>query len=86
MNTLIDTFSVTDLRHKTSKVLKEVEKKGFIYLLRRSRPEAAIVNINYLKALQESYEDYLDTIEFDQTIKLKRVSLTKHKKSVAKTR
>lgn len=80
MNTNIATFSVTDLRHKTSEVLRSVADQGFAYLLRRSKLTAAIVDPDYLTALQEAYEDYLDTLEFDQTVGLKRVSLGEHKK------
>lgn len=75
MDTSIVTFSVTDLRHKTKKVLKEAGERGYVFLLRHSKAEAALVDINYLAALQEAYEDYLDTLEFDKTIGLKRIPL-----------
>lgn len=54
MDTSIATFSVTDLRHKTNKVLEEVKEKGCVYLIRRSKLEAAIVDIEYFKALQQA--------------------------------
>ena len=75
-----DTYSVTDLRHKTNEVLKQAAAKGFVYLLRNSKAEAAIVNLEYLMALREAYEDYLDIIEFDKTILLKKIPLGIHKK------
>ena len=78
MDTSSVTFSVTDLRHKTNKVLKMASEKGFVYLIRRSKTEAAVVDIGYLNALREAYEDYLDTLEFDKTIDLKRIPLSKH--------
>lgn len=81
MNTNIVTFSVTDLRHKTAQVLKKVTSHGPVYLLRRSKLEAALVDPNYLATLEEAYEDYLDTLEFDQTIGLKRIPLLRHKKT-----
>lgn len=81
MNTSVATSTITDLRHKTNKVLLQAEEKGYVYLLRRSKLTAAIVDIKYLTALQEAYEDYLDTLEFDETIKLKRIPLVKTKKS-----
>ncbi|OGF98648.1 hypothetical protein A2153_04115 [Candidatus Gottesmanbacteria bacterium RBG_16_38_7b] len=84
MNTLNDTFSVTDLRHKTSEVLDKVAEKGIVYLVRRSKTEAALVDMEYLAALQQAYEDYLDTLEFDQTVSLKRIPLSKHKKAHGK--
>lgn len=82
MNTNNDTFSITDLRHKTSEVLKQVASKGFVYLVRHSRPEAALVDLEYLNALKSAYEDYLDTIEFDKTINLRRIPLEVHKKKL----
>ncbi|MBI4226491.1 type II toxin-antitoxin system Phd/YefM family antitoxin [Candidatus Roizmanbacteria bacterium] len=81
MDTSINTSTITDLRHKTNKVLQKAEEKGYVYLLRRSKVAAAVVDVKYLNALQEAYEDYLDTLEFDKTIKLKRIPLIKAKKS-----
>ena len=72
-------FSITDLRLNPLKVLAEAKTRGFAYLLRRSKAEAAIVDIDYLNALQDAYEDSLDTIEFDQTVSLKRIPLSRHK-------
>lgn len=84
MNTSIATFSVTDLRHKTSKILKEIKEKGYVYIIQRSKTAAAIVDINYLNALKEVYEDYLDILEFDKTVGLKRIPLEDHKKRYSK--
>ena len=84
MDTNINTFSVTDLRHKTNRVLKEAAEKGIVYLVRHSKTEAALVDLDYFNALREVYEDYLDTVEFDKTIKLKRISLDKRKKTSRK--
>lgn len=78
MDTSMDTFSITDLRHKTLKILKQLNQKEIVYLFRRSKPEAALVSLNYLNALQEAYEDYLDILEYDRTIGLKRIPLGKH--------
>lgn len=83
MDTNIVTFSVTDLRHKTSQILKQVASRGLVYLLRRSKLEAALVDPSYLAVLQEAYEDYLDVLEFDRTISLKRIPLEEHKKRQA---
>jgi len=81
MDTSNVTYSITDLRHKTSKVLKDALEKGYVNLIHRSKTKAAIVDIEYFKALQESYEDYLDTLEFDKAIKEKgRISLSEYKK------
>lgn len=78
--TYMDISTITDLRHRTNKVLQKAEEKGYVYLVRRSKVEAAVVDVKYLNALQEAYEDYLDTLEFDNTVKLKRIPLTKEKK------
>lgn len=84
MYTQNNTYSITDLRQKTSKVLKDAEEKGVIYVLYRSKVKAALVDAAYLEALQQSHEDYLDMLEFDQTIKLPRIPLAEHKKRHAK--
>lgn len=84
MNTNLDTFSITDLRHKTNIVLRNAKNKGVSYLFRHSKAEAALVDIAYLNALQKAYEDYLDTLEFDQTVTQKRISLKEHIKKTHK--
>lgn len=81
MNTSVIISTITDLRHQTNKVLLKAQENSYVYLLRRSKPAVAIVDIKYLNALQQAYEDYLDTLEFDATIKLKRISLGKAIKS-----
>ncbi|MBM3282979.1 type II toxin-antitoxin system Phd/YefM family antitoxin [Candidatus Gottesmanbacteria bacterium] len=86
MNTNMDTFSVTDLRHKTKEVLKNAANHKVVYLLRHAKTEAALVDIAYLQALQEAYEDYLDILEYDATIGLKRIPLTQHKNRLKKQR
>lgn len=85
MNTNIDTFSVTDLRHRTTKVLETLSEKGVVYLMRHAQKKAALVDIKYLTALQEAYEDYIDTIEYDKTIHQKRIPLSEHKGMRSKT-
>ena len=80
MYTNFDTYSMTDLRHNLVEILAGLSSKSVVYLVRNSKPEAAMVDLEYLKALQSAHEDYLDTLEFDKTINLKRVSLAKHKK------
>ena len=79
MNTIMNTFSITDLRQNTLEVMKMANQNGVAYLFKHSRPQAALVDINYLKSLQDAYEDYLDTVEFDQTVKQKKISLKTHK-------
>ncbi len=79
MNTQTNTFSVTDLRHKTSQILQKVQDSGIVFVVQHSKIKAAVVDPEYLDALQKAQEDYLDILEFDQTIDLPRISLEKHK-------
>lgn len=80
MDTSIATFSVTDLRHKTNAVLKETLTKGYAFVVRHSKPAVAVVDVNYLEALQEAHEEYLDVLEYDATAGLPRMTLAEHKK------
>lgn len=82
MDTNSVTFSITDLRHQTSNVLNSALARGYVILLRNSKPQAALVDINYLKALQEAHEEQLDLAEFDRTVTLKRIPLASHKKRI----
>lgn len=75
MNTSLTTFSITELRHQTNKVLAEAKLHGCAYLLKHSQVEGVLVDPKYLKMLQDAYEDYLDTLEFDETVDLPRVPL-----------
>lgn len=86
MYTTNNTFSVTDLRHKTTEVLREVKNLGYVHLISRSKTEAAIVDIDYLNALQEAYEDQLDIKEYDETIGLKRIPFDEYLKKRARKR
>ncbi|MCL4338137.1 type II toxin-antitoxin system Phd/YefM family antitoxin [Patescibacteria group bacterium] len=81
MDTNLDTYSITELRHNTRKLLEKASEKGYVYLLRNSKTEAALVDIEYLNALRSAYEDYTDTLEFDLTVKQKRVPLSVYKRS-----
>ena len=84
MYTTNNTFSVTDLRHKTLEVLREVKNSGYVHLINRSKTEAAIVDIDYLNALQEAYEDQMDIQEYKETVGLKRISLEDYLKKHSK--
>lgn len=84
MNTIPNTLSVTDLRRKSAQVLKNLEEEKFFLLLQNSKPKGALVDLEYLKMLQETFEDYLDTLEFDKTINLKRIPFSQHQKKYKK--
>ncbi len=77
MHTNLNTYSVTDLRQKTSKILNEVSNYGSVNIMQNSKPKAVVISPQYLFALQEAYEDYLDILEFDETINLKRTPFKK---------
>ncbi len=64
----MNTFSVTDLRHKTNDVLAAAKQLGYVSVVKNSQTNTYIVDSNYFHALQEAYEDYLDTIEYDQGV------------------
>lgn len=56
----MNTYSVTELRQKTSAVIKAALEKGYVYIIQNSKAKVAVVDSNYLTAMQEAYEDYLD--------------------------
>ena len=75
----LNTISISELKQHPARALNDVvvSQKPKI-IVQRSTPKAVIMDIDYFNALQEAYEDYLDTLEFDKTISLKRVSLKHH--------
>ena len=79
MLTKDNTFSITDLRHNTNKVLSAADEYNYIYLLKHSRKESAIVNVEFLEFLMQAYEDYLDLIEVEKLknskVKMKGITL-----------
>lgn len=62
----MNTFSITDLRHKTSTVLAAAQQFGYVSLVKNSQQNTYIVDAKYFQALQEAYEDYLDILEYDK--------------------
>lgn len=84
MDTLSATFTVTDLRKKTKKVMKAAEESGYVHIFHRSRAKVSLIDSAYLKVLQSAYEDYLDTLEFDRTVNLKRIPLEIHRRKLHK--
>lgn len=69
------TYSITDLRQKTLDVVNAAQSQGYVHIVHNSKAKVAVVDSQYLAALQEAYEDYLDTLEFDRTKDLPTVSL-----------
>jgi len=60
------TYSVTDLRQKTSDVIATAMADGYVHIIQNSKPKVAVVDSEYLSALQEAYENQLDVEEFDR--------------------
>lgn len=86
MSTIPSTLTVTDLRRKSAKILKRLPREKLYLLLQNSRPKGAIVDLEYLKMLQDAYEEYLDIQVFDKTIEESTISWENHKKKSRKTR
>ncbi len=68
-------FSITDLRQKTTKVIESALANNYVHIIQNSKSKVAMVSGEYLKTLQEAYEDYLDMQEFDRHINEPRISL-----------
>lgn len=69
-------LSVTELKRKTSKVLEQVRKtKEPVYIMSRSKPKAAVVDIKILKVLEEALEDLEDIRAFEKAKNEPTVSL-----------
>ena len=86
MTTIPTALTVTDLRRKSAKVLKDLSEEKLFLLLQNSKLKGVVVDIDYFKMLQEVYEDYLDTQEFDKTIKEPVTSWKEYKKKSSKKR
>ena len=86
MGVINATITVTDLRRQSAKVLANLPQEKLYLLLQNSRPKGALVDLAYLKMLQEAFEDYLDIQTFDQTIKEPAISWKKYKKQSLKIR
>ncbi len=77
-------FSITDLRQKTTKVIESALANNYVHIIQNSRSKVALVSGEYLKVLQDAYEDSLDTQEFDRAVNEPRISLEKHLKEYNK--
>ena len=75
---------ITQARGKLGDLAKQAENGHYIILTKGGLPKAVLLNYAYHQALEESYQDYLDVLEYDQTIGLKRIPLSTHKRNRAK--
>lgn len=85
MLTIPNSTTVTELRRKSASILKTLADEKFLLLIQNSKPKGALVDLEYLKMLQEAYEDYLDILTFDQTIREPTIPWQKHKEKSAKS-
>lgn len=65
----MDTFSITDLRQKTSQVLSSAKQHGYVSVVKNSQKDAYVVDADYFKAMLEAHDEYLDMMEFDAGVK-----------------
>lgn len=77
---ITNSFSITDLRQKTLDVVKAAQAVGYVQIIHNSKAKVAVVDSAYLAALQEAYEDHLDTIEFDKTVNEPTITLEEYLK------
>jgi len=76
----MNTYSITDLRQKTLDVVNAAQAHGYVQIIHNSKAKVAVVDSQYLAALQEAYEDCLDTLEFDRTVDLPTITLDEYLK------
>lgn len=86
MFTLPTTLTVTDLRRRSAQILQDLPKEKIYLLIQNSKAKGAVVDLEYLKTLQKTYEDYLDIQTFDQTINGPDTPWKEYKKKSAKTK
>ncbi len=76
----MNTYSITDLRHKTLDVVNAAKIHGYVHIIQNSKANVAVVDSAYLAALQEAYEDQMDIIEFDKTVNEPTITLEEYLK------
>ena len=84
MLTIPNSITVTELRRKSASILKTLADEKLLLLIQNSQPKGALVDLEYLKMLQEAYEDYLDILAFDQAVSEPAIPWQKHKEKSAK--
>src|SRR3990172_3131434 len=61
--------TITDMRERTSKLLKEVRSSGGpVYIFNRSDPQAVLLNVDEFKDLVDQLEDARDTLALEESI------------------
>lgn len=86
MFTIPNSTTVTELRRKSASILKTLADEKLLLLIQNSKPKGALVDLEYLKILQEAYEDYLDILTFDQAISEPTLPWKKHREKSARSK
>lgn len=86
MTTIPNTTTVTELRRKSASILKTLADEKLLLLIQNSKPKGALVDLEYLKMLQEACEDYLDMLTFDKAVGEPTLPWQKHKEKSAKSK
>lgn len=84
--TIPQSVTVTDLRRKSASILRSLDKEKLLLLLQNSKPKGVLVEIEYIKMLQEAYEDYMDILAFDQTLGEPALAWSDYKKKSKKVK
>lgn len=72
------TYSVTDLRHKTSDVISSALDRGYVHIIKNSKTPVAVVDSKYLSMLQEAFEDMMDIKTADKHVNEPTISLEEY--------
>lgn len=79
-------ITVTDLRRKSASILKSLDKEKLLLLLQNSKPRGVLVELKYIKMLQEAYEDYMDILAFDKAVKEPVINWEEYKEKSKKAK
>lgn len=74
------TYSVTELRQKTSNVISTALAQGYVHIIQNSKTPVAIVDSKYLAILQEAYEDAIDIQIADKYVNEPTITLEEYLK------
>ncbi len=72
------TYSVTELRQKTSAVISTALAQGYVHIIKNSKTPVAVVDSKYLATLQEAYEDAMDVQTADKHVNEPTISIEEY--------